>query len=259
MKFLLTIMLFCYSLTSMAGAGSFAVGYMVGKSGKSRSGGHSNKVPPSEIEELRAKVIGGPMNTGWAFEFSEENMVVDVDLSGYGTDLVLKLMNDLKNDGYPVYLSKNQHLVFDWKKDYCENHEKEKQLIYASLLKRVADVSMNQAYQFLQCPLLKELSRTQQRELMGEDFETGSYLIGGGSWIGYQHEYERHHNTYKRIEDKTQSLKQVADKYCNMKFKDSTSKFLSHIFSMKEEYLTKSSSKVEIKDLKFSRKRICGT
>lgn len=258
MKFLLALITICYSLTATAGVGSFAVGYMVGKSGNKR-GGYSNKNSPTEIQELRDKVVGGPMRTGWAFDFTAENMVVKIDLSGYNKELVLKLLNDLTNDGYPVSLSKKQEMIFDWKQDYCSNHDKEKDLKYASLLKRVSDISIRQAYSYLKCPFLEELSSTQKEELLGEDFETGSYLIGGGSWVGYQFEYERHSNTYKRIENKTQQIRKVAEKYCNMEFKDTTSRILSHIFTMKESYLVKSKSNVEIKDLKFSHKKICGS
>lgn len=259
MKILLALIAICYSLTATAGVGSFAVGYMVGKSGNKSRSGYSNKVPPTEIQELRDKVIGGPLRTGWAFDFTSENMVVKIDLSGYNKDLVLKLLNDLTNDGYPVSLSKKQEMIFDWKKDYCSNHDKEKDLKYASLLRRVSDVSRSQVYSYLNCPLLEKLSSTQKEELLGEDFKTGSYLIGGGSWVGYQFEYERHETTYQRIENKTRELKQVAEKYCNMEFKDTTSRVLSHILPMKESYLVKSKSNVEFKDLKFSHKKICGS
>lgn len=257
MKYLILSISLLFSVTSWAGVGSFALGYVVGKSG-SKKNTYTNKYTPSELEELRNKVVGRPFESGWAFDFNESKMTTVVNVSGYNKDLVLKLLNDLQNDGYPVSLSKKQELVFDWKKEYCSEHEVKKDMKYLTLLKRVADVSRNQVYTFFQCPFFQKLSNLQRYELLGEDFETGSYLIGGGSWVGYQFEYEKSSTSFKNIESKTDFLKQMAEKYCNMKFKDTTSKILSHIFPLKEKYLIKSTNNYKIQDLKFSYKKICG-
>lgn len=256
MKYLVTLII-CISSFAHAGVGSFAVGYIIGKSGKKTTHVTSQK-NVSEIEELKNKIIGYSMNRGWAFQFEDNDMVVKIDLSNYDPKLVLKVFNDLKNDKYPVSI-KNGVMIFNWKKDYCENYEEEKPLRYSSLLKQVADVSLIQAYHYLNCPFLQSLSKYQREELLGEDFKTGSYIIGGGSWVGYESTYKEHRNSYKDIETKTQELKAVAEKFCNIRFKDTTSKVLSYVFPLKESYFVKDESfKVKIKDIKYSYKKVCG-
>lgn len=258
MKYFLMAMILGLSTTTYAGVGSFALGYMIGKSKNKKSTSSTIQYAPSEIEELKNKIIGGAMSRGWAFDFNEDNLKVEVQLANYNQDLVLQVLNDLKNDKYPVSLNKNGNLVFDWKTEYCENNQVDKPLGYKTLLKVVADTSLFQVYNYFQCPFLQKLSDTQKRELIGKDFNTDSYMIGGGRWVEYQFVYERYQNTYQKIETKTQELKAVAEKYCNMKFKDSTSKVLSHVLTLKESYLTKdSNNEVKLADLKYSHKRIC--
>lgn len=243
---------------SQAGLGSFAAGYVVGKHNSKKVVKTYYESESTELKELTDKIIGTRLNSGWAFNFSPENMKVEIDLSGYEPNLVRKVVNDLLNNHYPVSLKKNNQLVFDWKKEYCDNYTSVTQLKFHSLLKRVSDISRTQAYNYTNCPFLsKELSKNQRYELLGDKFEEGHYLIGGGSWVGYEHIYEHWKNSYQKIEETTTQIKLVAEKYCPMSFKDTKSKILGSILKMKEEYLYDTNQKIKVKDLEFSYDRLC--